>query len=56
MKYVIDKNNNDKKLTYYNVNMIGLEVNPINEVPNQQIRAGKVLLIDQNLHLLLKSQ
>ena len=49
MKYVIDKNNNDKKLTYYNVNMIGLEVNPINEVPNQQIRAGKVLLIDQNL-------
>jgi len=49
MKYVIDKNNDDKKLTYYNVSMKGLEVSPINEVPNQKIIAGKVLLIDEYL-------
>ena len=49
MKYVIDKKYNDKKLTYYNVNMTGLEVSPINEVPNQQIKVGKVLLVDSTL-------
>ena len=49
MKYVIDKNNDDKKLTYYNVNIKGLEVNPINEVPDQQILVGKVLLVDEEL-------
>ncbi len=49
MKYVIDKNNNDKKLTYYNVNIKGLEVSPINEVPNQEIKVGKVLLVDEKL-------
>ena len=49
MKYVIDRNNNDKKLTYYNVNVTGLEVSPVNEVPNQQIMVGKVLLTDKNL-------
>ena len=49
MKYVIDKNNNDKKLTYYNVNIKGLEVSPINEVPDQKIMIGKVLLVDSEL-------
>lgn len=49
MKYVIDKNNDDKKLTYYNVNIKGLEVSPINEVPNQEIKVGKVLLVDEKL-------
>ena len=49
MKYVIDKNKNDKKLTYYNVNIKGLEVKPINEVPNQQITLGKILLVDEEL-------
>ena len=49
MKYVIDKNKNDKKLTYYNVNIKGLEVKPINEVPNQQITIGKILLVDEEL-------
>ena len=49
MKYVIDKGNNDKKLTYYNVNIKGLEVCPINEVPNQTIKVGKVLLVDEKL-------
>lgn len=49
MKYVINKNNEDKKLTYYSVSMKGLEVSPINEVPNQTIKVGKVLLADELL-------
>ena len=49
MKYVIDKNNDDKKLTYYNVNINGLEVSPINEVPNQKLMIGKVMLVDSDL-------
>ena len=49
MKYVIDKKIDSKKLMYYNVNMSGLEVKPINEVKNQSIKVGKVLLIDDDL-------
>ena len=49
MKYTIDKDNNDKKLAYYNVNIKGLEVSPINEVEDQKIIVGKVVLIDENL-------
>lgn len=49
MKYVIDKNNNDLKLIYYNVNMVGLNVSPINEVPGLTIKAKKVILIDPEL-------
>ena len=49
MKYVIDKKESNKKLMYYNVNMSGLEVEPINEVPNQSIKVGKVLLVDDHL-------
>ena len=46
--YIIKKESN-KKLMYYNVNMSGLEVEPINEVPNQSIKVGKVLLVDDHL-------
>ena len=49
MKYIIDKKENNKKLMYYNVNMSGLEVTPINEVKNQVIKVGEVLLVDENL-------
>ena len=49
MKYIIDKKENNKKLMYYNVNMSGLEVKPINEVKNQVIKVGEVLLVDENL-------
>ena len=49
MKYVIDKNNDDLKLMYYNVNMVGLNVNPKNEVPGLNIKAKKVILIDNEL-------
>ena len=49
MKYVIDKNNKDMKLMYYNVNMVGLNVNPKNEVPGLDIKAKKVVLVDKEL-------
>ena len=49
MKYIIDKTNDDMKLMYYSVNMVGLNVNPINEVPGLKIKAKKVILIDDEL-------
>lgn len=49
MKYVIDKKNDSKKLMYYNVNVSGLEVKPVNEVKNQSIKVGKVILTDSSL-------
>ena len=41
MKYVIDKNNDNMRLMYYSVNMVGLNVNPKNEVPGLKIKAKK---------------
>ena len=49
MKYIIDKNNDDMKLMYYSVNMVGLNVSPKNEVPGLNIKAKKVILIDPEL-------
>ena len=49
MKYVIEKGNDEKKLSYYNVNIDGLEVNPINEVPNQVLKVGSITLVDEYL-------
>lgn len=49
MKYVIEKQNDNKKLMYYNVNMVGLEVTPQNKVKNININAKKVTLIDPQL-------
>ena len=49
MKYVIDKNNDKLRLVYYGVNMVGLNVNPKNEVPDLNIKAKKVVLIDNDL-------
>ena len=49
MKYVIDKSSDPMKLAYYNVNMVGLNVNPKNEVPGLNIKAKKVILIDEGL-------
>ena len=48
MKYVIEKNN-DKKLANYNVKIDGLSVKPVNNVKNQTIKAGKVVLVDDDL-------
>ena len=49
MKYVIEKETNAMKLVNYNVNMIGLNVEPKNEVPDLNIKAKKVVLVDSNL-------
>ena len=49
MKYIIDKNNNNLKLMYYNVNMVGLNVIPKNDVPGLSIKANKVVIIDKDL-------
>ena len=49
MKYVIDKSNDKLRLVYYGVNMVGLNVNPKNEVPDLNIKAKKVVLIDNDL-------
>ena len=49
MKYVIEKNNEKQKLTNYNINIVGLNVTPKNEVPGLNIKAKKVVLIDSDL-------
>ncbi len=49
MKYVIDKNNEKMKLMYYSVKMDGLDVEPINNVKDLNIKARKVKLIDNKL-------
>lgn len=49
MKYIIDKTNDDMKLMYYSVNMVGLNVTPKNEVPGLTIKAKKVVLVDEGL-------
>ena len=46
MKYVIDENNDNVKLIYYNVNIEGLDVTPKNDVPGLSIKAKKVVLVD----------
>ncbi len=49
MKYVIEHDQEGKRLSNYNVNIEGLEVNPINEVPNQSLKVGSVTLVDEYL-------
>ena len=49
MKYIIDKTNDDMKLMYYSVNMVGLSVTPKNEVPGLKIKTKKVVLIDEKI-------
>lgn len=49
MKYVIDKKQEKMKLMYYDVKMDGLDVEPINNVKNLNIKAKKVKLVDKKL-------
>ena len=49
MKYVIDKQTEKIRLANYNVSLDGLNVKPINEVPDLNIKANKVVLVDQDL-------
>ena len=49
MKYIIEKNNVDVKLMYYNVNITGLSISPKNESNSVSIKAKEVTLVDTNL-------
>ncbi len=49
MEYVIDKDNDDFKLSYFNVNISGLEVLPKNKYPGITYKASKVTIIDPDL-------
>ena len=49
MKYIIDNNNENTKLVYYNVNMTGLDITLKNEVSGFNIKAKKVILVDSAL-------
>ena len=49
MKYVIDKNNEKMKLMYYSVKLVGLDVEPKNQVKNLRIKAKKVIIVDPEL-------
>lgn len=49
MKYVIEKNDSNLKLIYYNVKMIGMDVTPKNGVKDLKIKAQKILLVDPEL-------
>ena len=49
MKYVVEHKGEDKKLIYYNVNIVGLNVTPKNNIKDLTIKADKIILIDQDL-------
>ena len=49
MKYVVEHKGEDKKLIYYNVNIVGLNVTPKNNIKDLTIKADKIILIDPDL-------
>ena len=49
MKYVIKKKNDEIRLANYNVKLEGLSVKPKNNIKNQSIKVGKVVLVDDSL-------
>ncbi len=49
MSYVIDKENEGLKLSYYNVNIKGLDVTPKNGNAKISYKASKVTIIDPDL-------
>ena len=48
-KYIIDKDNPNEKLLYYNVDVVGLSVTPNKSVPGYKITAKKLTLVDPHL-------
>lgn len=48
-KYIIDKDNPNEKLLYYNVNVVGLSVIPNKSVPGYNVIAKKLTLVDPEL-------
>ncbi len=49
MKYVIEHKGENKKLMYYNVNIVGLNITPKNNIKDLTIKADKIILIDPDL-------
>lgn len=48
-KYIIDKDNPNEKLLYYNVDVVGLSVTPNKSVPGYKITVKKLTLVDPDL-------
>lgn len=48
-KYIIDKDNPNEKLLYYNVDVVGLSVTLNKSVPGYKITAKKLTLVDPDL-------
>lgn len=48
-KYIIDKDNPNEKLLYYNVNIVGLSVTPNKSVPGYNVIAKRLTLVDPEL-------
>lgn len=48
MRYSLDTNNDDFKLSYYNVSVSGLNITP-NNSPSISIKAKKITIVDQDL-------
>lgn len=49
MRYSLDRQPEDYKLNYYNVEMSGLDITPNNGNPKISIRAKKITIVDQAL-------
>ncbi len=48
-KYIINKDNPNEKLLYYNVNIVGLSVTPNKSVPGYNITAKRLTFVDPEL-------
>ena len=48
-KYIINKDNPNEKLLYYNVNIVGLSVTPNTSVPGYNVMAKRLTLVDPEL-------
>ena len=48
-KYIINKDNPNERLLYYNVNVVGLSVTPNKSVPGYNVTAKKLTLVDPEL-------
>ena len=48
-KYIINKDNPNEKLLYYNVNIVGLSVTPNKSVPGYNVIAKRLTLVDPEL-------
>lgn len=48
-KYIINKDNPNEKLLYYNVDVVGLSVTPNKSVPGYKLTTKKLTLVDPEL-------